>query len=178
MAGAKGTKGGGKAAPVVTPEQVASIAGDIMEQAATPQQSLGAVVVRDSIQAARPGTYVVGRVITGWSYGDRGAIEHGEVFQLMGLRGDEKLVRLGYVTVFDGRVMPKPISCRLCAKTFTSVGTMSADRCRTIHGEKAHIEPARRPTPMEEDAHADKLDRKVETETPLYLDKTTASLGA
>lgn len=166
---AKGTKGGGKAAPAVTPEQEANIVDSIMSQTSAPD----VVAQGGTVRGSAPGTLVYGRVTTGWDYADLGPIEHGQCFKLRGERGDKNLVKLGYVEVFDARTMPRPLPCRLCPKVFIS------DRDLVGHGERFHIEPARKLTPMEEDHQAERVDEKITRgDTPLYMDKTTASLGA
>ena len=109
-------------------------------------------------------------------------LDRGQIVAFVNLRGDEKLIRLGYVL----SLLPKdkPLACRYCAGQFIDLNHLNA------HGEKRHATKERRPeVPFSERgatvddtaADAQRLEReqqRLDTEAPLNLDKTTASRGA
>jgi hypothetical protein len=116
------------------------------------------------------------------------AYDRGEVLELQGARTDEKLVRIGYVALVSeahpGIRAPHLPECGPCGggRRFVKPGFLEA------HGDERH---RRRPEEIEavasgkaafdgrvsafEDRTGDRLERKLQAEAPLYLDKTTAS---
>ena len=100
-----------------------------------------------------------------FGYGDR-KLDRGEVLQLQGQRNDTKLVRLGYVTKWDGK---KTIDCGICQRRFVDEATRSA------HGQFTHDDLPR--DARDEDQRDERRERYEQTVAPLYLDKTAASRG-
>jgi hypothetical protein len=95
-------------------------------------------------------------------------LDRGQVLQLSGAMNDEKLIRLGYVTLLGAR--EETYRCSVCGLEFTGIAE------RTAHGDLRHRE--RTLTPEEEDARDERLEKQQEQLAPLYLDKTKAAQGA
>lgn len=95
-------------------------------------------------------------------------LDRGQVLVLAGAMNDEKLIRLGYVTLLESRA--ETYRCSLCGEDFAGIAE------RTAHGDLRHR--ARVLTPDEEDARDERLERLHEQVAPLYLDKTKAAAAA
>lgn len=110
-------------------------------------------VARRSMDYGRPGT--------------EKHVDRGQVLELEGLVNDEKLVRLGYVSLINKRATI--VECGKCGAQFVT------DEALNTHGRDRH---AQRPlTPREEDERADAKQRLEDDLSPLHLDKTAASRG-
>jgi hypothetical protein len=96
------------------------------------------------------------------------SLDRGQILTLSGAPNDEKLIRLGYVTLLEGRF--ETYRCSVCGLEFTGIAE------RTAHGDLRHRE--RFLTPEEEDARDERLEKLQEQVAPLYLDKTKAALDA
>ena len=117
-----------------------------------------------------------------FGYGDV-EIDRGQIVEMKGLPNDEKLLRLGYITEIS-KAKPTILECGECGAKFLE------DAARDAHGRRRHPRRARRPeftagsainpTTGEPnvfvDNEGDKEERKRANDTPLYLDKTEASL--
>lgn len=110
-------------------------------------------------------------------------LDRGQIVELRNARNDEKLLRLGYIAAINDR-KPTVLECGECGAKFLE------DAARDAHGRRRHPHRARAadmgvggvydPTTGEPsaflDTEGDKEDRQRERDTPLYLDKTEASL--
>jgi hypothetical protein len=95
-------------------------------------------------------------------------IDRGLIFPLAGGMNDEKLVRLGYVTLLEGKA--ETYRCAVCGAEFVGISE------RTGHGDLRHKQ--RSLTPEEEDRFEDRQEKQNEQLGPLYLDKTKAAQAA
>jgi hypothetical protein len=101
-------------------------------------------------------------------------LDQGQVALLVGVRGDEPLVRLGYFGKLTDEDAKGLVQCGVCGAEFVQA------RFRELHGDRRH-----RPRPDEQalhgagygfaDASGDAEERRLEREAPLYLDQTEAS---
>lgn len=92
-------------------------------------------------------------------------IDRGQVFDLVGARNDEKLVRLGYLEMWTGK--PKDLhECAACGAQFIGGNE------RQGHYERRHLRVL---TPEEEDARAERDERFLNEVAPLRMEMTEAS---
>ena len=96
----------------------------------------------------------------------RQELDVGQVITLAGAPNDEKLVRLGYLVELDPRA--ETHRCAECGQDFSTFGA------RDAHGSRRH-RPRAAMDPLEEDAAAEREERVLDREAPLYLEKTLAS---
>lgn len=110
---------------------------------------------------------IVRNAVLGWSYGDQGSVDRGQVIELRGYPGDEKLLRLGYLEEKPPKKDDPLFACSVCGKEFISQAT------RTAHGNLRH--PDAELTWQESEARfAASAARQAKT-APLRLDQTMAS---
>lgn len=95
-------------------------------------------------------------------------LDRGQVLILAGATNDEKLIRLGYVTLLERHA--DLYTCAACGKEFVGITE------RTAHGDERHR--VRDLDPDEEDAREERRERRENDVAPLFLDKTKASLTA
>ncbi len=100
-----------------------------------------------------------------FDYTDDVSLDQGQVFEILGRRNDEVLIRLGYCEPLTGK--PKTSDCRLCSGKFLDEPSLNR------HGRKRH--PREERTPHQEDALMDTEEKRLAETAPLYLDKTKAS---
>lgn len=94
------------------------------------------------------------------------SLDFGQLFELSGSRNDEKLLRLGYVTEWNGK--PRDVAkCRVCGAEFVS------EAYRDRHGNARHTEQ----TPDQEDAQAERDAKFSEQVAPIPWEKTAAAQG-
>jgi len=94
-------------------------------------------------------------------------LDRGQVYELVGARNDEKLVRLGFVAEVERKA--ETWQCSECGAEF--VGEAE----RQGHGQKRHRARVFTPDPDQEDQRAEREERLLDEVAPFYLDKTTAS---
>lgn len=90
--------------------------------------------------------------------------DRGQLVELAGLCNDEKLLRLGYLKEYTGT--GRGSECGVCSARFVD------EQTRGAHGEKRH--PGRFLTEEEQERREDHEERRLNEESPLYLDKTKA----
>lgn len=112
--------------------------------------------------------------------------DRGQVIELIGAPNDEKLLRLGYVSVLKEK-SPRILECGECGAKFLE------DSARVSHGRRHHPHRERLPemvpaslSPLGQlppgepevflDTEGDREDRRRMEDTPLFLDKTQASI--
>jgi len=88
-------------------------------------------------------------------------LDRGQVFELVGARNDEKLIRLGYIAPVERKA--ETYRCAECGAEFIGLAE------RTHHGDKRHSGKAL--TPEEEDRMVEREERLMEELAPLNLDK-------
>lgn len=94
-------------------------------------------------------------------------LDRGQIFELAGARNDEKLVRLGYVQPYQGKVGDL-VECAGCGGLFLGHNE------RIQHYEKRHVAH----DPFTEDEMAEREERRLAEVAPLNLDQTAATLAA
>ncbi len=95
-------------------------------------------------------------------------LDRGQTMTLTGARNDERLVRLGYLALFEGK--PRDlVECATCGAKFISHDT------RIGHHEKRHGD--RELSADQEDARIEREEKMLEAVAPLHLDQTAASRG-
>lgn len=100
-------------------------------------------------------------------YGNPGRpVDRGQVIELEGMKNDEALVRLGYVSLANERAVL--VSCGKCGAKFQT------DQALAAHGSYRHSTATL--TPQQEDAREDARIKVEDEVNPIYLDKTKASL--
>ncbi len=157
------------------------------------QKTSGGNGTRRDATALPPGTRVVVRRCTGGSftYGGR-ELDRNQVFELTGLRGDEAIVRLGYVQpLAKGSAVE---TCGSCGGQFTDASSATA------HHKRRHTPRVERPIAMEgrqpgetieeyeareaafrarviaDEERLEQADERAEdARAPLYLDQTKAN---
>lgn len=112
--------------------------------------------------------YVARRSMEYGRPGSEKRIDRGQLIELEGLVNDEKLVRLGYLSLANKRATV--VSCGKCGAQFVT------DEALATHGRDRHA-PARELTPQEEDQRAESKHKLEDELAPLHLDKTAASRG-
>jgi hypothetical protein len=100
--------------------------------------------------------------------GEAKRIDRGQVLELEGLVNDEKLVRLGYVSLINKRATI--VTCGKCGAQFVT------DEALATHGRDRHA-PPRQLTPQEEDQRVEARHKLEDELSPLNLDKTAAARG-
>ena len=91
--------------------------------------------------------------------------DRGQIVDLCGMKNDEKLIRLRYVTETNPRA--SIVQCGHCGSRFVT------DEALNTHGRERHSD---RPlTPEQEDERAEKRAARDNTLMPLAMDKTAAS---
>lgn len=103
----------------------------------------------------------------GFGYDESLEVDRGQYFRLRGHRGDEKLLRLGYVE--EVKTDSEGYVCSECGATFEDELT------RRGHAKNRHPSHDRRLTPREEDRFLEHEEKMNENIAPLYLEKTVAS---
>ena len=93
-------------------------------------------------------------------------LDRGQVFELVGARNDEKLIRLGYVEEYTGLVKDL-IECAHCGGEFIDHNT------RIGHHEKRHIDKFM--TPEMEDAAIDREERMLNVVAPIHFENAAAA---
>jgi len=88
----------------------------------------GAVLREMAAGAARKAVRVWCRQPTGWTYGNLGPFEQGEVFALQGERGDARLLLNGLIAALDG----EHVKCKSCPKSFATIEHAQ------MHARRAH----------------------------------------
>lgn len=101
-----------------------------------------------------------------FDYGDK-QVDRGQVLELLGLRNDEKLIRLGFV--LELRRGEHICPCGVCGAQFVGDNELNA------HGAMRHANRFQQLSPEEEDRQLDRQEKMLEQVAPLYLDKTAAS---
>jgi len=94
------------------------------------------------------------------------SLDRGQIFDMTGARNDEKLLRLGYVEVYDGG-RDALAQCSECGALFVG------HNMRIGHHEKRHAQ--RHLTPDEQDRLAEREERMLEKVAPIKFDQTEAS---
>lgn len=94
--------------------------------------------------------------------------DRGQLIELQGMKNDEALVRLGYVSLANERATV--VSCGKCGAKFQTDEALSA------HGGYRHSN--RTLTPQQEDAREDARAKTEDEVNPIYLDQTKASREA
>jgi hypothetical protein len=100
-----------------------------------------------------------------FGYGRHGNLDRGQVVPLLGVQNDEKLVRLGYLMKLDARA--DVADCGECPARFVG------DAERAAHGSERHRE--RDDNPLSEDERAERRERRLEQEAPLFVENSKAS---
>lgn len=113
--------------------------------------------------AAAPAIEHIARRPFGYSGKD---LDWGQIFKLVGAPNDAKLIRLGYVMLYDAREHDR-VTCPDCGAEFTG------HNAKIEHVRMRHRELAA----GEEDELYDRLEKKLETVSPIYWDQTIASQG-
>lgn len=96
--------------------------------------------------------------------GEEAELDRGQVFDLVGERLDEKLVRLGYCAPLEKG--SETFECGACGKKFVDEGA------RRGHGDRRHSQRADR---LVTEAQIEREEARLNAEAPLYLEKTAAS---
>jgi len=103
-------------------------------------------------------------------------VDRGQVIALVGVRNDEKLVRLGYITRLEGS--PRLAECGVCGDMFID------EQTREEHGTKTHRRRSWDTDSIDAAGHGyvdtlgDGDEARVAAMSPLYMDKTAASQKA
>lgn len=113
--------------------------------------------------------YISRRSMTYGRPGHERQLDRGQIIELEGCINDEKLVRLGYVSLAPKRATV--VQCGECGAEFCT------DEALASHGRERHREKRRPLSPQEEDAAVDKKARLEDEIAPLDLSKTAASRG-
>jgi hypothetical protein len=108
--------------------------------------------------------------------------DRGQIIELIGAPNDEKLLRLGYISELKEK-SPRILECGECGAKFLE------DSARVAHGRRHHPARERIPemvpavtSPLGDDPRVfvdtdgDREERRRMESTPLYLDKTQASI--
>ena len=111
--------------------------------------------------------YVARRSMEYGRPGSEKRLDRGQVLELEGLINDEKLVRLGYVSLANKRATI--VACGKCGAQFVT------DEALATHGRDRHT--PRELTPQQEDERAESKAKLEDELSPLHLDKTAASRG-
>jgi len=153
-------------------------------------------VSRDPGVQVRPGMVVkVRRPGPGACFYEEVKLETDRVFKLRGTRNDEKLVRLGFLEVYEGDTF----ACRVCGGEFatqrgrdnhgyaehepkTPRGIIEVPLQSPLHRERTTftedevaMEHARAAAVRQGELAEEATERRLNEEAPLYLDKTAAS---
>jgi hypothetical protein len=153
---------------VMPVSQVAAIVQTAVDKAVSRievgQERTGSPLKHQGIKPS-PGMKVVVRIVMGTYAGM--PMERDRVFQLSGLRTDEKLLRLEYVRPLDPKATLH--ACRVCNAEFVSLNGLNG------HGHRTHVEPTIYLSPNEIKEREEARDRKIMQETPPRFDRTEAS---
>ena len=104
-----------------------------------------------------------------FGYGDIETLDLGQVVELLGVRNDESLVRLGHFR--EVQPFETPVQCGKCEGWFVNEGYLNR------HGRGRHGRPTGNPELSRLQA-LEEQDKFAEKNLPLNLDKTKASAAA